>query len=847
MINAKNQAIQYYNEGIKLYKSGLYEQALVQYQKAIDFDSSFPFAHIWKAKTLARLKKYDEGVTYFVNHIDLVQKSKQGPHLLGFSSILIEEEQPVKALSLVESLNISFSENQTFDYLPLLLTNRKKQEAIHRMLNLPDRNQTLQKYNVLLKNEILPDEVIEHLKREDIVPRFFKTVKKVKVLKKAGIQNKEYSNHLEIASALLTQIKDNPHSNYITELEAVDARILEAQETLVNQGGLALKMNKASRAKKICSLLEITKYDAKKIKILADSIKKQERSKNKKIVKTVTLTVIAILLVSTGIYFGYSAYQKSESYDLAVKSGSLNRYNQYLNMYGDNDEIHRLREDKLYQIALSSNNNKDINELVRLYPKSKHLKTITLKTNDYNNSQVKLFGVNSQQANTSLPGNGTYKIPQGCVIGFSIHQEGKIPISKYFTVADNMVIHEELHDSKTMLFEEKFDTNKNNWNTFNNTKKVYGKEKHKGVTIKGGNLDMYHEYSDNNFVYSTVSIKNLKRNIDFEIIAQIHRNGDDSGTFILFGGTKRGFNYVGFNGRGNYLYGYNNWDNSGENWIKQNGNWQYSKAIGKNTYSFNTIHITKKRNDIIYQINNQSIGLAKLKKWYGNRIGFGINSYTKSQISSLMVYQLHDRIKTEFIKEKLYYCWVEELNVRQEGNRKGTIITTIKLGEPVKYLGEVGKKMINATLKELYSPDYYYKIELLDGTIGWVHGGGLRYLNTDKNITFSKFKEFGVSKLSNINRDAKTIDFYTIAVYAEKSESTIEKRVQEIKSKGFKSDYLWIPNYKSLSGAQMYCAYIGSFQTKKECKQELDKVKKIYPKAYGLLVSKHTQQRITIN
>lgn len=58
----------------------------------------------------------------------------------------------------------------------------------------------------------------------------------------------------------------------------------------------------------------------------------------------------------------------------------------------------------------------------------------------------------------------------------------------------------------------------------------------------------------------------------------------------------------------------------------------------------------------------------------------------------------------------------------------------------MKYLGNVGKKKINATFKGVFSPDHYYKVELVDGTIGWVHGGALKSLPTQNQINFDVYK-----------------------------------------------------------------------------------------------------------
>lgn len=288
---------------------------------------------------------------------------------------------------------------------------------------------------------------------------------------------------------------------------------------------------------------------------------------------------------------------------------------------------------------------------------------------------------------------------------------------------------------------DNFSSNSNGWETFREYKNVYGKAKNKGVSVNNGELQIFHEYQENKFVLSTIYLSKLTKSIDFEIEASINRNEIDNGTFLLFGATKRAFNYIGFNNRGNYLYGYNNWDNSNDNWVKLSNGWQYNQAIKRGKYDNNILKIVKKNNEITYYINEQYLGSMPLNRWYSNRIGFGINDRTKATINYLKVSQLRNYISTEFKKNNIYFCWVDELNVRANGTRTGEIVTTIKKGEPVKYLGETGKKKINATFKEIFSSDYYYKVELVDGTVGWVHGGTLRSLPTQNQINFDEYKK----------------------------------------------------------------------------------------------------------
>lgn len=90
-------------------------------------------------------------------------------------------------------------------------------------------------------------------------------------------------------------------------------------------------------------------------------------------------------------------------------------------------------------------------------------------------------------------------------------------------------------------------------------------------------------------------------------------------------------------------------------------------------------------------------------------------------------------------------------------------------------------------------------------------------------------------------------DFYIISVMAVKDKTKAIDEVEKLKEQGYEADYLWIPDYKSLSGKELYTVYIGPFQTQKECETETEKYRKINSNSFGLLVSNNTTSRVQIN
>ena len=90
-------------------------------------------------------------------------------------------------------------------------------------------------------------------------------------------------------------------------------------------------------------------------------------------------------------------------------------------------------------------------------------------------------------------------------------------------------------------------------------------------------------------------------------------------------------------------------------------------------------------------------------------------------------------------------------------------------------------------------------------------------------------------------------DFYMIAEDIAPTEEEAKRLVEILEYEGFeKAGYLWIPDYKSLSGAEYYSVFIGPFVTIEECALEVERYRKSNPSAYGLLVSNKSTERVEI-
>lgn len=845
-MNSKEQSIINFNDANKLYKGNLYKEALEQYKKAVKYDPAFYDAHFCIAKCMLRLDNTDEALSYFNKYVGLIPKDKLGNYIFSLMTILKDSGHVRKALNLVKNFNVTFNEKQQLDYGILNLSYGDYNNALHTLLNY-DKNKVNIFYDKVINDKSVSDEIKNKLNESKSVPLFFNAIKRIKTLKSVGINNKDLLNLISKAQEELIAIKESNPIN-ISKLDNVYETIAEAQIVIDKQSELLIKTDNLSNVKPLISVLAQTGYNkirVNELKKKADAINSAKRNKS---LKVGGIAAAAVLILGLAGYFGYNAYAKSSAKNSAIQSNSIYALNNFISTYGKDTEIDKLREKKFYEIAVKSNDAKDFAGLSRNYPNSKFLRKIEVKFSGSNSVSRRSYGLGNTNQNTDVQGgkNLIFKAPIGSKVGYSLSAPNSVPMTREFTVTEDLVLNETIVPSKELVFSDSFKSNKYNWSTFNNSTVKYGKTKNKGVKISNGELQLFNELNENQFTYSSIYTSKISRKSDFEIETSITRNDNDRGSFIMFGMGNRAFNYFAINKSGNYQYGYNDWNSKNDNWVALSNGWKYSNAIKKGKYDTNTLKVTKTEDVFTLYINNDYIGTMPQKRWYGNRIGFGINDRTNIRINSVDIYKRKNRVKTNFVKDEVYYCWVDELNVRNNDTKKGQILTTIKLAEPVNFTGNVGKKIVNATFKGIYSPDYYYEVELVNGTKGWVHGGALKSLPSEEKIDFSKYQSKDMQTISSQTKTTDDSEFYMISVYAENSKTMVRSRVDELKQKGFSANYLWIPDYKSLSGAKMYAVYIGPFPTKETCKQKLSEAKKYYPKAYGLLASKNTTQRITV-
>ena len=121
----------------------------------------------------------------------------------------------------------------------------------------------------------------------------------------------------------------------------------------------------------------------------------------------------------------------------------------------------------------------------------------------------------------------------------------------------------------------------------------------------------------------------------------------------------------------------------------------------------------------------------------------------------------------------------------------------------------------------------------------------------DYDATFEYTQVLLVQKQQSKNKKLKSrnnsnADFYILNVLAVKDKSKAIIEVDKLINKGYSANYLWIPDYNSLSKAEYFSVYIGPYQNQKDCEIAVSEYRKIDPKSYGLLVSQENK-RVQIN
>lgn len=82
-----------------------------------------------------------------------------------------------------------------------------------------------------------------------------------------------------------------------------------------------------------------------------------------------------------------------------------------------------------------------------------------------------------------------------------------------------------------------------------------------------------------------------------------------------------------------------------------------------------------------------------------------------------------------------------------------------------------------------------------------------------------------------------SVPFYIISVEGIADENEAASHADELLETYDKVGYLWIPDYESLSGKELFAVFLGPYDTEKDCIAALEEYKKTNKAAYGVLVN----------
>lgn len=320
MGNFKEEAVVHFNDGNQLYKVNLYKEALEQYSKAIEKDPIFYDAHFCIAKTYLRLAEFQKGIEYFKKYVHLIPDHIQSNYYLGLANILNYQNKNFEALNLIESSNITIADNQVFDFVSILLSNNKYHQAIHLIINSKNKNAAIANYQKLLESENLPKDQISKLEKENIVPTFYEQVNLVNEIINSKIQNKEVEQNTNEVKEILKDIRNSKMSNYQNRLNEVERKTEDSKNIIYELFKQAVKQNPTSSdSLKYFNTLKVLGYDSEKLSPFAKIIDREQKNKQNKSIKIVSISVISLLIIIGALYFTFKDYPKKDAQKLALE------------------------------------------------------------------------------------------------------------------------------------------------------------------------------------------------------------------------------------------------------------------------------------------------------------------------------------------------------------------------------------------------------------------------------------------------------------------------------------------------------------------------------------------------
>lgn len=115
-------------------------------------------------------------------------------------------------------------------------------------------------------------------------------------------------------------------------------------------------------------------------------------------------------------------------------------------------------------------------------------------------------------------------------------------------------------------------------------------------------------------------------------------------------------------------------------------------------------------------------------------------------------------------------------------------------------------------------------------------------LSAFSNYPHEKREKNDESKVQTADKWGIVTPTFVINVAAVKTEKAAQKQVAVLKQQGYSSGYFWIPDYKSLSGAEYYSVYIGPITNQKKCEEFVETYRLKNQSAYATLLDQQNKR-----
>ena len=219
--------------------------------------------------------------------------------------------------------------------------------------------------------------------------------------------------------------------------------------------------------------------------------------------------------------------------------------------------------------------------------------------------------------------------------GFIVYDNQKVSVSylsmSYLDNKSTITTNTTTTNNKSVIFEDNFSSNKNNWSTTNTNE----------VDLEVRNNRYYFEHKRADKGWSSTKVIDIDTNKDFEIEARILKiSGIRNNGFGFTFGRKNSNNQYIFSINSNGSYSIDQYKDGKYTAIKD---WTKSSHIKTGNYAYNTLKIKKERGFTKFYVNDRYLTLHTHKPFMGKRIGFIVYNNQKIAITDFKVKYINQK------------------------------------------------------------------------------------------------------------------------------------------------------------------------------------------------------------